>query len=75
MNRAQRLVLAITLSAAVLGVSAACESRADQCRNQGGTVESEVETKVKIVNGKPKTSTYTEYECIVNGQEVDEWKG
>lgn len=40
-----------------------------RCRDMGGTVVSELETKTK--NGK--TTTTREYECIVNGEERFEW--
>jgi hypothetical protein len=50
--------------------TAGCQSRSAECRSKGGTVTKETETEMK--NGKLKV--YTEYECMVGDQEVDEWR-
>lgn len=69
------IVLAvIVVIALVVIVAANRPDRAAQCRTNGGVVQTDTETKRKKVNGKWKTTTVTEYECIKNGQEIDEWK-
>lgn len=68
------IVIAVLLLMAVM----TSKSRADKCRAGGGTVTSEVEYEKRpgTENGRKVTKKvpYTEYECIVNGQEVDEWR-
>jgi hypothetical protein len=60
---------AVAIAALVLAV-AGCNltSRAEQCKDKGGVVEKEWESK------KGSTPAHWEYECVVNGEEVDEWR-
>lgn len=67
------IVVVVLLVAAVM----TSKSRAEACRERGGTVTTEIEYKKRTVteNGRrvTRTTPVTEYECVVNGQEVDEW--
>lgn len=72
------LALIAVVVAAVLFAALHHSSRTDACRAQGGTVVVDVDHTTRTVtgrNGKPskKPVTTTEHECMVNGQEVDEW--
>jgi hypothetical protein len=62
------IVAGVVLSLVSPGL-AGCKSRARDCVEQGGTVVQEREYDMK-----KKKKFETEYECIVNGKEVDEWK-
>lgn len=72
------IALIAVLATAVIIALANHHSRADSCRERGGTVVTDVDHGTRTVtgrNGRPsrKPTTSTEYECIINGQEVDEW--
>ncbi|GLY08332.1 hypothetical protein [Actinoplanes sp. NBRC 101535] len=69
MDHIRSIALTIALALSLLG-TAACESRRDECARRGGQVVTDVETKTK--NGK--TRTYTEYECVKDGEELFEWR-
>jgi hypothetical protein len=71
-TRAMLILCALTVIVLAAALSiAGCDfvSRADQCKADGGTVETEIERK--RVNGK--WTTVTEHECIKDGVELYEW--
>ncbi len=73
------IIALIAVFAAVIVYAALNHTdRAQACRDRGGIVETDREYEVKRVteNGKTvkKRVPYTEYECKVNGKEVDEWR-
>jgi hypothetical protein len=57
-------IVIIALIVLVAALAACGPSRAEQCRDNGGTVQVDRNIKKKT----------TEYECIKDGQEIDEWK-
>lgn len=67
------LVVVALLVAAVLS----SKSRAEACRERGGTVFTDVDytTKETTKNGRTTTKRvpHTEHECVIDGREVDEW--
>lgn len=61
------LVAAVVIAALVIAVMrGGNRSHAEQCRLDGGTVTKEYERKGR--------SWITEYECIRDGEEINEWK-
>lgn len=63
------IVILFVLVAVLVYANRNTASRADQCRTNGGVVETETERKK--VNGKWRS--VTEHECIKDGREIDEW--
>lgn len=74
---AAALTAIIVVVALIVAAVLTSKSRAEACRERGGTVVKEIEYENKRVKENGRTVTkrvqVVEHECHVGGQEVDEW--